>query len=38
MSVEVKYTVENNSKNVKEVKQAAIGSVGYDLFAAELKR
>ena len=37
MSVEVKYTVANNSKHAKEPKQATIDSTGYDLLAAELK-
>ena len=37
MSVEVKYTVANNSTHAKEPKQTTSGSAGYDLFAAELK-
>ena len=37
MSVEVKYAVANNSKHVKEPKQAAIDSAGYGLFAAGSK-
>ena len=37
MSIEVKYAVANNSKHVKEPKQATIDSAGYDLFAAESK-
>ena len=32
MSVEVKYTIANNSKHEKEPKQATVGSAGYDLF------
>ena len=37
MSVEVKYTVANNSTHAKEPKQTTSSSAGYDLFAAELK-
>ena len=36
MSVEVKYTVANNSTHAKEPKQTTSSSAGYDLFAAEL--
>ena len=37
MSVEVKYTIANNSKHEKEPKQATVGSAGYDLFVTKLK-
>ena len=37
MTAEVKCPAANNSKYVKEPKQATIDSTGYDLFTAELK-
>ena len=37
MTIEIKYTVANNSQHAKEPKQATVGSVGHDLFAAEQK-
>ena len=37
MTTEIKYTVAKNSQHVKDLKQATVGSVGHDLFAAEGK-
>ena len=36
-TIEVKYTVANNSIHAKEPKKSTSGSAGYDLFAAEEK-
>ena len=37
MATEIKYTAANNLHHAKEPKQATVGSVGHDLFAAEQK-
>ena len=34
MTTEIRYTVAKNSQHVKDLKQATVGSVGHDLFAA----
>ena len=37
MTTEIKYNVAKNLQHAKEPKQAAVGSTGHDLFAAEQK-